>query len=533
MDIYAEPSLKKVKPEPTAVLHPGLLNQSTETRRSIRDQCLSNAPFPHYQIPVLCTPEHMRKVHVECVEELQSTFKETDLFKLYQTIDLGNLQLSNPLAKKLPALLQLRNALVDCAANVYMAGCHLLPHDDVIGTRCISYVIYLSDPDDEWTAADGGALELYPSESPGVPALVPTAFALPTYNSLALFPVAPGISFHSVQDQAPVGVEEATATQLTAIEASQRPFEPVEVESEDQLTEAELVALTPFINAIYLTKDTLEQIQDAFQGTGSIQLQSFLTAQWASAIDTATRAADSADQLGHGKVPAYTAGYSTDDSNHWTPQGPLFLQRYLRYTGAAPAASEVLKLQSSLTDAKDVNTTKAGATPPTPSSPGRLLAHVQTALVQSPAFVKWLSLATGVSPTGSRSEVRRLRPGLDYTLAHQATTSSPPIILDAVLCFCDDVSQEGDDEAPWSASGFECYMRAVADGVGDVAAAAFNGEDSTDEDDDAAPVQIGAQNNTLSLVVRDTSTMKFVKFVSCRERGSRWDVNVEYTLPNP
>ncbi|RHY98667.1 hypothetical protein DYB35_008152 [Aphanomyces astaci] len=425
------------------------------------------------------------------------------------------------------------NDKVDCAANVYMAGCHLLPHDDVIGTRCISYVIYLSDPDDEWTAADGGALELYPSESPGVPALVPTAFALPTYNSLALFPVAPGISFHSVQDQAPVGVDEATATQLTAIEASQRPFEPVEVESEDQLTEAELAALTPFINAIYLTKDTLEQIQDAFQGTGSIQLQSFLTAQWASAIDTATRAADSADQLGHGKVPAYTAGYSTDDSNHWTPQGPLFLQRYLRYTGAAPAASEVLKLQSSLTDAKDVNTTKAGATPPTPSSPGRLLAHVQTALVQSPAFVKWLSLATGVSPTGSRSEVRRLRPGLDYTLAHQAATSSPPIILDAVLCFCDDVGQEGDDEAPWSASGFECYMRAVADGVGDVAAAAFNGEDSTDEDDDAAPVQIGAQNNTLSLVVRDTSTMKFVKFVSCRERGSRWDVNVEYTLPNP
>ncbi|RHY67592.1 hypothetical protein DYB34_007582 [Aphanomyces astaci] len=475
MDIYAEPSLKKVKPEPTAVLHPGLLNQSTETRRSIRDQCLSNAPFPHYQIPVLCTPEHMRKVHVECVEELQSTFKETDLFKLYQTIDLGNLQLSNPLAKKLPALLQLRNALVDCAANVYMAGCHLLPHDDVIGTRCISYVIYLSDPDDEWTAADGGALELYPSESPGVPALVPTAFALPTYNSLALFPVAPGISFHSVQ-----------------------------------------VRRTPPPKPDFGFEYVISKRMCILLNVGSVRRQATL-------VDPGLVS----------PVPAYTAGYCTDDSNHWTPQGPLFLQRYLRYTGAAPAASEVLKLQSSLTDAKDVNTTKAGATPPAPSSPGRLLAHVQTALVQSPAFVKWLSLATGVSPTGSRSEVRRLRPGLDYTLAHQAATSSPPIILDAVLCFCDDVSQEGDDEAPWSASGFECYMRAVADGVGDVAAAAFNGEDSTDEDDDAAPVQIGAQNNTLSLVVRDTSTMKFVKFVSCRERGSRWDVNVEYTLPNP
>jgi Rps23 Pro-64 3,4-dihydroxylase Tpa1-like proline 4-hydroxylase len=30
-------------------------------------------------------------------------------------------------------------------------SCHLLCHDDVIGTRCVSYIIYLTDPDDEWT----------------------------------------------------------------------------------------------------------------------------------------------------------------------------------------------------------------------------------------------------------------------------------------------------------------------------------------------------------------------------------------------
>lgn len=39
-----------------------------------------------------------------------------------------------------------------------MQGSHLITHDDVIDTRCISYVIYLSDPDDEWTKDDGGRL---------------------------------------------------------------------------------------------------------------------------------------------------------------------------------------------------------------------------------------------------------------------------------------------------------------------------------------------------------------------------------------
>ena len=46
-----------------------------------------------------------------------------------------------------------------------MIGCHLLCHDDVIGTRRVSYIIYLTDPDDEWEERDGGALELYPIDT--------------------------------------------------------------------------------------------------------------------------------------------------------------------------------------------------------------------------------------------------------------------------------------------------------------------------------------------------------------------------------
>lgn len=36
----------------------------------------------------------------------------------------------------------------DCSCNVYAEGCHLLCHDDVIGTRRVSWILYLTDPDE-------------------------------------------------------------------------------------------------------------------------------------------------------------------------------------------------------------------------------------------------------------------------------------------------------------------------------------------------------------------------------------------------
>lgn len=57
-----------------------------------------------------------------------------------------------------------RPSQTDCSCNVYANGGHLLCHDDVIGTRCVSWIIYLTDPDEPWEEADGGGLELYPQE---------------------------------------------------------------------------------------------------------------------------------------------------------------------------------------------------------------------------------------------------------------------------------------------------------------------------------------------------------------------------------
>ena len=85
---------------------------------------------------------------------------------------------------------------VDCAANCHAKGCHLLCHDDVIGTRKISYIIYLTDPAPIWTDKDGGRLELYDAIAEnggdnkglggGVPGALPVKTILPVFNSMVL-----------------------------------------------------------------------------------------------------------------------------------------------------------------------------------------------------------------------------------------------------------------------------------------------------------------------------------------------------------
>ena len=148
----------------------------------------------------------------------------------------------------------------DCSSNCYAHGGHLLCHDDVISTRRVSYIVYLTDPEVPWQAADGGALELYPVVDgtagvrqakqhhsslawctffrtachahcsgrsfmhavvsmalgcrplahslrsatlhvhAGEPAADPSVTLLPHFNTMALFTVQPGRSFHSIQE---------------------------------------------------------------------------------------------------------------------------------------------------------------------------------------------------------------------------------------------------------------------------------------------------------------------------------------------
>lgn len=104
---------------------------------------------------------------------------------------------------------------IDCAVNCHIQGCHLLCHDDVIGTRKVSYIFYLTDPEPTWENGDGGRLELYSCYDeedvdngvssisivkPRAPHVHPMKAILPIFNSMAYFVVEPGVSFHAVSE---------------------------------------------------------------------------------------------------------------------------------------------------------------------------------------------------------------------------------------------------------------------------------------------------------------------------------------------
>ncbi|KAL8834744.1 MAG: hypothetical protein Q9170_003621 [Blastenia crenularia] len=218
---------KKVALNPNGIFRNGLLQQAEKHH----EQYIASEPYKHGTIQDLLEPQLLRKVRAEIQANLSFTPKETDIYKIHQSGDLANLDgLDDSSLQRLPSLLALRDALyspafrgflstvtaagplsgkkTDMAINVYTPGCHLLCHDDVIGSRRVSYILYLTDPDQPWRPEWGGALRLYPTQvhkrpdekefkvpSPDFSVSIPPAF-----NQLSFFAVQPGESFHDVEE---------------------------------------------------------------------------------------------------------------------------------------------------------------------------------------------------------------------------------------------------------------------------------------------------------------------------------------------
>ncbi|CDO71352.1 hypothetical protein BN946_scf184908.g110 [Trametes cinnabarina] len=222
----SDPAVSSATADPTPHFAPDLFSPSNIHR--LHTEYDASSPFKHAVVDKLFQDDLLQRVKDEALSELSFSEKETDIYKVYQTGDLASLNyLDEHQIALLPSLLTLRDALYspmfrnflravtgcgplsgkkqDMSIVSYRKGCHLLNHDDVIGTRRVSYILYMPLPHYQgWQREWGGALELYPVK-PGPdgvpePEAVPSKSIPPVWNQFVFFEVQPGHSFHSVEE---------------------------------------------------------------------------------------------------------------------------------------------------------------------------------------------------------------------------------------------------------------------------------------------------------------------------------------------
>ncbi|GAA5895858.1 hypothetical protein JCM6882_001396 [Rhodosporidiobolus microsporus] len=585
----------------------GLLEQDSTQR--LKQAHSESAPYKHAVINQLFDPAFLKKARKEITEQLSFREKETDIYKINQTGDLTNLSgLPASELALLPTLLELRDALyskqfrsfiqevtgcgplsgikTDMSCAEYSEGCYLLNHDDVIGTRRISFILYLVLDEPAWKPEWGGALELYPvleadeknPDRPNVPVSKPTNVIPPAFNQFVFFEVQPGHSFHSVEEvvvegdkqkggvgarvslsgwfhkpiegeegfegsggfQPKSSLQQLYATTLSA--ASPYP-DALTLPLPTTPSASDLAYLTPLINPAYLQPKILTLLRSQFVDSSHLVLADFLHPTLAKEIETLIRERDAAGEKERrgvevggwktNKIPPHSCG--EDEGAGWSVVGPPHLQRYLSLSPAAPSSSSSDRL-------------------------AELLRQVH-ALFTSPSFRTLLSILTSLLPTAHTTAVRRFRPGLDYTLARgeAASDENASAKLDVGLGLtpkCEGredqerwetgevggwdiwlANEEGGDEATYGGAGGE---KAEKGANGDAPAAAAEGEaadaaaeeegEAEEEDDDSPLLALEPEWNRLHLVLRDPGVLAFVKYLSARAPASRWDVAGEWEV---
>ena len=589
---------------------------------SYKNEYATSAPYKHAVIHDLVNDKLLRSVRDEVQANVQFTPKETDIYKIHQSGDLANLDgLDDESLAKLPSLLALRDAVysetfrnyisditgcgplsgrkTDMAINVYTPGCYLLCHDDVIGSRRVSYIMYLTDPDTPWKPEWGGALRLYPvreqKNKDGEVAKTPLPDVVksipPAWNQLSFFAVQPGESFHDVEevyhaetteqqekdggrvrmaisgwfhipqvgeDGYIEGEEEKNAKNSSLMQLQGNPAQydappaqPVKVNNpkanEGEFDEESLEFLLKYIAPTYLTPDTMEQISEHFEENSSITLANLLSKKFSKRLEDYIREQEKNKMTENSKV--------IEKTTPWKVARPPHKYRYLYHPPSRPDELRTSQDESPITELIDN-------------------------LLPSRHFRNWLQVATGCVVESHDVIARRFRRGHDYTLAtgHEGKARLELNLgITPTTGWGDDVDEveevaEGQEE---NAENAEAEAEAEAEdndaskdkGKGKAKAAEpepeaeveaeaeaeeaaaeeiddvgghevyMAGDDEADEDaaiykssgdDDNILFHQAAAWNKMTLVLRDSGTLKFVKYVSRRANGDRWDIAGTY-----
>ncbi|GAA5887986.1 hypothetical protein JCM5296_001521 [Sporobolomyces johnsonii] len=604
----AEPAAKRQKTaEAPLPFHSSLLDAGNVER--LKQAHAASTPYKHAVIDQLFDQDFLKRARKEITEQLSFREKETDISnsstrQINQTGDLSNLSgLPSSELALLPTLLELRDALysktfrhflqevtgcgplsgskTDMSCAEYSEGCYLLNHDDVIGTRRISFILYLVLDEPAWQPEWGGALELYPvleadgknPDRPNVPVSKPSVVIPPAFNQFVFFEVQPGHSFHSVEEvvvqgdkqkggvgarvslsgwfHKPVEGEEgyegnegfmpkSSLQQLYATTLSApTPYPtPLPLPLPTIPSASDLALLSPFLNPAYTNPKILSHLRAQFIETSHLVLADFLAPAVATELETLIRARDAELEQGrrgvtiHGRTTNRVPPHSSGEDDGWSVVGPPHLQRFLALAPTpAPASGSGDRLSSLLREIHDV--------------------------VRSPAFAALLASLTSLLPTAYTTSIRRFRPGLDYTLARgepagegegegegQAKLDvglglTPRLegdeaeLWEAGECGGWDiwlVGDEGGDEATYGGGGGGGGAQKEAEAEADKEETEQGAGQDDEEEDESTLLTLAPEWNRLHLVLRDPGVLAFVKYVSARAPSSRWDIAGEWEV---
>ncbi|GEQ67078.1 hypothetical protein JCM33374_g741 [Metschnikowia sp. JCM 33374] len=558
-------------------------------QKSLETNISNSSPYKWGTVTELIDDTLLRNVRKEVLNEIAFTKKETDIYKVYQSGDLANLSgLDWNDLSRLPSLYKLRAAIyseefrdfisnvtgcgklsgvkTDMSINTYTKGCHLLTHDDVIGSRRVSFILYMPDPDYTWKSHYGGALRLFPAIVPNVPKTDYETKLIPQFNQIAFFTVQPGLSFHDVEevrvDKQRLSIQgwfhipqegeqgfvpgeqeeteaKSTLRQLQTKELQEFDFpkpvrtdfpkEEVKVyESLDSATflpERDLQYLSKYLNPTYLSEASLKVLKETFLEESVVDINGFLNDEYAEVLRNNLRATE-LDK----KAPQ-----TADEIQFpWKCAVPPHKQRYMYIDGKSefPLQEDAIGMvnHSGPQELPNFELSKRLASD---TSEKMIMEVVQ--LMKSMAFRKWLVYVTEIIPTSDQILARRFRPGHDFILATTtdkdlARDGELNILLEATLGLTPTATNLNN----WESGEFGGYELCMAMNGGETDGE-FEDDDpaiykASDSSDDSVLYTSQCKWNSLSLMLRDPSVLKFVKYVSINAKGSRWDITGQWNV---
>ena len=334
------------------------------------------------------------------------------------------------------------------------------------------------------------------------------------------------------------------------------PLTPYTADPPAGLSSSHLSFLSKYLAPSYLSASTLEKLSGQFEAASEIVLHNFLAPSVADKLKAETKGIDIREYPAKAAIVPQELG----EGNGWALQGPSSKHRYLSLARSGETCTPTMQ-------------------------------DVLTNLLPSEAFRAWLAVVSSLTPLAHRTEARRFRKGLDYTLANGEDRSGEAR-LDVWLgaSWWADVPVASDaEDALLEEGGWECYLaspeededpavfqskhaKQAAEGSGSADTNGNNGangkhaadgeqngeaevegeeqefelEINQEESDELTPSDFDSESedgeddgplltqavsfNKLLLVLRDPGVMKFVKYLGAAAGGSRWDVGGEWEI---